>query len=83
VDGWFWISGTRSGVPAGEAFIERGAWLTPDIEVVPTEPRRPHAVAGTVKQLPHWLALAGMAVFFTRKSHAAPVFARNTMNRID
>jgi hypothetical protein len=51
-------------------FIERGAWLTP-------------AVAGTVKQWPHWLALAGMAVFFTRESHAAPVSARYTMNRID
>jgi hypothetical protein len=64
-------------------FIERGAWLRPDIEAVPTEPRRPPAEVATVKKWPHWLALAGMAVFFTRKSHAAPVFARNTMNRID
>jgi hypothetical protein len=28
---------------------------------------------------PHWLALAGVAVFFTRKSHAALILACNLM----
>ena len=30
---------------------------------------------------PHWQALAAMAVFFTRKSHAAVIRARNAMIR--
>ena len=64
-------------------FIARGGWLTPDIEAVPTEPGRPPAEVGPIKQSPRWLALAGMAVFFTRKSHAALIGSCNAMIQND
>jgi len=34
---------------------------------------------GVRPKWPHWLALAGMTVFFARKSHAARHFARNRL----
>jgi hypothetical protein len=42
-----------------------------------------HANSSGIREWPHWLALALMAVFSTRKSHAARLVIRNSLILID